>query len=449
MAEISREIEREVKRWQANFAKDINTLPAGLICPMTDGPPPLGAGALAILNDSRDRYLQDTQDQLAHHQRWGATQDRWLKLIANPTEADNRVSPLYIKRCNVVGATCSWCGNNRDFLSREECGRFDTVIIDEVSKITLPELLTAAILGKRLILCGDHRQLPPTFKEGRLYERSYHELDEIGVDMEQLHRFEEMVTASFFKKLFEQLPEDLKQTCIKQYRSERQIMELYNEFYDIPLVCAIEDPETQCDHGLTIETSSGEFLTPKNHVIWLDSSRDVKGRPVSEQQVGDGKANEIEARSVIRLVRLINEAGGRAGKAPGSVPVAIITFYTAQIVLIRRLLEKLDPKVKRFLKIRLSSADNFQGMQEEIVMLSMVRCKRGRIGDFAKKFERINVAMSRAQKLLIILGAVNTFVNVEISFPGPDGKTINRKSYRNILDRVKKYGGFRILRDLL
>ena len=84
-----------------------------------------------------------------------------------------------------------------------------------------------------------------------------------------------------------------------------------------------------------------------------------------------------------------------------------------------------------------------------MVIVSLVRSKRGRIGNFAKTFERINVAMSRAQKLLVILGAIQTFAHVEVPLPSADGKTVRRKCYGHILDVVKRYGGMRRTRDLL
>ena len=135
--------------------------------------------------------------------------------------------------------------------------------------------------------------------------------------------------------------------------------------------------------------------------------------------------------------------------ALGSIGLAIITFYGAQVQLIRRRLSRLNPSDTRYLSLKAATVDDFQGAEKEIVLLSMVRSKPGRIGNFARRFERINVGMSRARKLLIILGAVDTFTKVEVPLPTADGKTINRPCYANILDSIKRNGGLRNVRDLL
>jgi superfamily I DNA and/or RNA helicase len=410
---------------------------------------PIGRQSLSLLEAATDAYRTDNRGSLEHHRLWGHVQAEWIRLLEHPTEADRqRLAPLYSKQCNVVGATCSCCGNWREFLSRPEFARFDIVIIDEVSKATPPELLLAALLGRKLILGGDFRQLPPTFKEGPRRERTFTEMAEVDEEFEQVMRFQNMVTASLFKKLFQDAPDVIKQYLEEQYRMHPQIMEVINQFYDGRLRCGITDPDEKCAHGLTIKTRRGEFLSPGNHVLWVDSSQDAKGRWANERQVGSSKANDLEAQLVTQLIKMLNDAARGAGKAPGSLDVAVITFYGAQKALIRRqpgLLKKAD---KEMLDIRLDTVDNFQGAERSVVIVSLVRSKRGSIGEFAKTFERINVAMSRAQKLLVVLGAMNTFAKLEIPLPTPEGQAVPRRCYAHILDVVKRYGGSRLARDI-
>lgn len=79
---------------------------------------------------------------------------------------------IYINACNVVGISCT---DNMRNLSDNGYNDFDVVIIDEVSKATPPELLIPLMKARKAILVGDHRQLPPMFKE---HEESYRELIE-------------------------------------------------------------------------------------------------------------------------------------------------------------------------------------------------------------------------------------------------------------------------------
>ena len=72
----------------------------------------------------------------------------------------------------------------------------------------------------------------------------------------------------------------------------------------------------------------------------------------------------------------------------------------------------------------------------------MVRSKTGLIGDFVKKFQRINVAMSRAQELLVIIGSEKTFARFEIEVKNKIGNLENRPVYRTIVEETKKKNAF-------
>ena len=448
-SELLADINDQIKDVESAWMKTYKSLSPGLRYRIGDVPP-IGSKGLKILDKGLATYIRDTEEWVNHHRCWGPVQERWIRHLKGPTEADKkRLTPLYLKHCNVVVVTCSWCGNRRDLLSRDECAQFDVTIVDEVSKATPPELLMPALLGKKLILSGDYRQLAPTFKEGRRLERSYSELDEIGIDLEQVARFKSMVTASLFKKLYHDSPDVLKQSPMIEFRFPDQILEVVNQFNDPPLRRGLDNSDERFDHGLHIKTRSGEFLTPENHVLWIDTSYDSKGHRVRERQAGTSKVNDVEAQSVIKLIKLLNEAASKAGMAPGSLEIGAITFYGAQVRFLSDLLSRLNPADKKFLNIRLNTVDDFQGEERDIVILSMVRAKPCRIGNFIKQYERVHVAMSRAKKLLVIVGSADTFSKVEVPVLAVDGKTIKRNCYSNILGTVKKYGGLRNAKELL
>lgn len=443
------DIRRQVGELASVWYEVIGGLPEDLRCRCGRTSLPLAADSLSILETAKRSYLSDTQGQLRHHQLWGPIRQRWLSLIEKPGQADcDELTPPYIKRCNIVGVTCSWSGNYHEFLSRPECGEFDVVIIDEVSKATPPEILMPALLGAKLILGGDFRQLPPMFKEGRGLERSFAELAETDMDFEQVIRYRDMVTASLFKKLLHDAPDILKQELLVGYRFGPQILDVINQFYDGRLKCGRMDSAPEFDHGLIIKTSNGDLLTPQNHVLWVDTSFDQTGQPAYEEQVGTGKANRTEIKAIVQLVKLLNEAARQAGRPKNSVDLGIITFYGHQVRFIRQELSRLNACQTEFLNISVNTVDNFQGDERSIVIVSLVRSKKGPVGEFPKLFERINVAMSRAQQLLIVLGAVRTFRSVEVPLPSPDGATNVRRCYANILDVVRRYGGLRSMGEL-
>ena len=121
---------------------------------------------------------------------------------------------------------------------------FDVVIIDEVSKATPPELLIPLMKARKAILVGDHRQLPPMFKE---HEDSYKELTENQdsipeeirdlLTQENFRKFKKMVTSSLFKDYFEQADESIKHSLLVQYRMHSDIMDIINRFYEQHLSC--------------------------------------------------------------------------------------------------------------------------------------------------------------------------------------------------------------------
>ncbi len=110
--------------------------------------------------------------------------------------------------------------------------------------------------------------------------------------------------------------------------------------------------------------------------------------------------------------------------------IAVITFYGAQL---RKIDERLQSELFPSLQIRTGTVDRFQGMERPVVIVSMVRNNsRGDVG-FAKKPERVNVAFSRAQELLIIVGCHDLFTQQ----PGKVGSM-----YSQVSNIVRLHGGF-------
>ena len=94
----------------------------------------------------------------------------------------------------------------------------------------------------------------------------------------------------------------------------------------------------------------------------------------------------------------------------------------------------------KFNKSKISSVDEFQGTEEDIIIVNLVRNNRNKnAGDFVKKFERINVALSRARRMLIIVGAREFFSSLQVELENLDDSTIKkvRRLYKEIYNRVE------------
>ena len=132
---------------------------------------------LASISFTRESLKQEKQ-KLPLFQ---SIQGMWLSLLKEANEHDlNEIRKLYVKHSNVIGTTCV-ASARRDFI--ESYPVFDVVIIDEVSKATPPELLLPMLKGKKIILVGDHHQLPPLLGDDTL-EETLQEMAEKSEDFE-------------------------------------------------------------------------------------------------------------------------------------------------------------------------------------------------------------------------------------------------------------------------
>ena len=375
---------------------------------------------------------------------WDDLQSNWIKKLNNPTEEDiEQFSVIYQKQANVFGMTCNETGKIQ-FWSSAFFKPFDLVVIDEVSKATLPELLMPMLLGKKIVLVGDHRQLPPLFREVTFQEAIEEgELtDEVG-----FKQFENLVSTSLFVTLFENVSPKLRETLTIQYRMHPEIMEAVNNFYaDSLLTCGLQQPDEQRKHLLSIGG-----VNYQRHLIWIDSSYKNGSIPNYEKQAGTSKINYLEIDLVIDVLKQIDEELEEQGYGTNEKKkeVGVISFYGAQLLEIRSKIRSLQ-KMGYFesMQIRTNTVDRFQGMEKAIIILSMVRSKTGLIGDFVKKYQRINVAMSRAQELLVIIGSDSTFSRFSIEVKDKIGNLVEKPVYKFIVNGIKEKGAFVSARDL-
>lgn len=434
--------------------------------------------------------------------------EEWSKLERNykTTQAENKVKiPMYkeivkylsqddileedraaytrelYNSANVFGITCT----SRDRFTPaqlEELGRYgiesvdirtvgiDVVIIDEVSKSSFLDLLIPILYGKTIILVGDHRQLPPMYDLRHMRADDFEGLDEEIITKEINDGYTKLYEECFFKTLYEKVPKEFKVMLNKQYRCHSHIMEVFNHFYggsNKGLIVGKKQQDDEKEHNLTVRINGNTVIDPIHHIYFVDCDQ----KESSALEGSTSKINEQEAQVAMTLLKELDKASQElvakrkirvdsSKKIDERPSVGIICTYGDQAGLIKK-----KRKYQQFTgfsgrpdeRLIISTVDDFQGDERDIIIVSMVRNPaQGKRYDaeFIKKFERINVAFSRARKLLIIVGSRKFLSEAGIiDLPDLDGDhsqdKLNFPVYREIIDTINFRGRILTAKDIL
>lgn len=260
---------------------------------------------------------------------------------------------------------------------------FHTLFIDEAAQALEAACWIALQKADRVVLAGDHCQLPPTIKS-REAERG-------GLGITLMERLAKKYPASVH-------------LLTTQYRMNETLMRFSSEwFYGGRLKAA---PEVR--HRSLLD----ELDSP---LVWIDTTAhaaeaEQEEHTGMEEFVGSnyGRINKLEARLTIdALVRYVARIGLHRIEAE-RVDIGVISPYRAQVQYLRGLIRRTDALRPLRKIITVNTVDAFQGQERDIILVSLVRANAaGQIG-FLSDLRRMNVAMTRARTKLIILGSCET-----------------------------------------
>jgi serine/threonine protein kinase len=324
------------------------------------------AGYEAAYGEFRDRLIEGTHADSAEPKERHAIED-WreaLRYRSGNIERDHR------ELVQVWGTTAA---RAEQPLRQLEDAHYDLVIVDEAAKATVGEILVPLIHARRILLVGDHKQLPPF-----LEETTREALEQLGCPTE-LQKY------SLFEHLWSILPEAHKHTLETQFRMHPTIGSLVSElFYEGKVQNGKKSDE--------FPLPSGQFDRDER-VMWID----VTGREVRDRT---SRANDAECQTIEGLLHKLNQDNTRDNRE--ALSVAVISPYAAQ----QRLLEqRLKRRMRSWegLDIKVGTVDSFQGREADVVFLSLVRTGSAE-HRFVADARRFNVALSRAKRLLVIVG---------------------------------------------
>lgn len=326
----------------------------------------------------------------------------WVRALQAGPAAFSRA----IKDLNFVYAATSQQSDGKDIqrqkkaiegLGSVRAKLFDTVIVDEAARAAPPDLLIPMCkAARRIILVGDHRQLPQLIDDDLCTEAGKKLLGETGPEND--FDYKSAYEKSLFELLFKQLKtleekDGIKRTVTldKQFRTHpllgkfcsRMFYDPYGEHYESPRGAE------EFAHNLPgIENKAA---------IWINIPN-AKGR---ERRCFEGSwIREVEADCIVEKMLSFVKAQAEE-PAEKKLSFGVISFYRGQANLIQ---EKLNNHNLTGVSYKVGTVDAFQGMEFDAVFLSVVRTNKKANYGFLTSFNRMCVSMSRQKKALIVVG---------------------------------------------
>lgn len=286
------------------------------------------------------------------------------RLKDRATELEIRINEQLFAEARVVA--CTLVSSAGKVLAHK---RFSTLFIDEAA------CWIAITRADRVVLAGDHCQLPPTIK---CVEAARGGLDK-----------------TLIQKVACRKPECVSMLKI-QYRMREDIMQFPSDwFYHGELQAA---PEVKYRGILEFDTS----------LVWVDTGECRSTETCTAE--GTSRMNTEEADLLVMQLQAYIEKVGGERVLDESIDFGLISPYRAQIQYLRRRLSKMSFFKPYRRLITVHTVDGFQGQERDVIFISLVRANdEGKIG-FLSDLRRMNVAITRARMKLVILGDVPTLV---------------------------------------
>ena len=344
----------------------------------------------------------------------------WLATISSLDENSN-INQKLIDSIRVIGATTNHIASKKYQKYNFE---FDYVIMDESGKATTAEALIPTVLAEKLILVGDHRQLRPMLTANREVEKWLRE--KFKTDTDEFDSWDDYFNRpSLFEQVITKIDDDFKSQLEECRRSSKDQVLLtskcfYEPFGDEPIkpVKRLQEKE----HNLDLKIDSS--------IVFLDIGNSYK----SEIDGNGSSRNKLSAELIPELLNGLDKFD-----IVKNYTIGVITGYSAQVREIRKVVRnKVDYRKLKNVKsnnVVISVVDKFQGLEKDIIIFDLVRSQQQTLG-FLSNANRINVALSRQKKLLIIVGNLDSILSAK---PPKDLENTNQKpALQKYLSELKK-----------
>ena len=296
------------------------------------------------------------------------------------------VSNIY-QSMNVILSTCAGAGDNYLSKFKSDEHPFDYVVIDECAQGTESLCWIPILMGKKIILAGDHLQLPPTIKNKSI---------------------EKKLSFTLFDRLMKLYEKDFSVMLNTQYRMNEKIMRYSSdELYKGKLIAddsvknhTIKDLITTDNKNISntiIETDNFNIIDKS--LILIDTSNYNFHETLDPETLSRCNFGEVEVCKI-----MTNYLISKLKLSPDDI--GIITPYSAQVLTLSNSLNS-----ENYPGLEISTVDGFQGREKEVIILSLVRSNEKKEIGFLCDKRRLNVGITRAKRMMIFIANVDTVGN--------------------------------------
>ncbi|KAI8075733.1 P-loop containing nucleoside triphosphate hydrolase protein [Thamnidium elegans] len=304
-----------------------------------------------------------------------------------------------IKKRKVIFSTLNGSGSAK--MTHE---RFDVVIIDEAAQASEPDCWIAITKANKVILAGDHWQLPPIVKTF-IEKKKKSTKRFVGLT------YDNDLTYTLYDRMRAMYGNSIRKRLNIQYRMHTKIMEFSSqELYGRKLIAH----ESVSNHTLSQLPETEETVNTVVPLILIDTSdKSIASELRGEKLNMRSTVNNCEIAIIKKyIVKLINDGINQK-------QIAIITPYKAQVA-------KIVSELKdNWQDIEVGTVDGFQGKEKEVILLSLVRSNRKQEVGFVAERRRLNVAMTRARRQLVVVGDTAT-LGAKVHHNPEDSYSIDR-----------------------
>lgn len=314
------------------------------------------------------KAIRELRGQRKRSDSWHQKMDR---LKSRATELELRIRSSLFGEARVI--VCTLTGAANRVLEGE---KYSTLFIDEAAQALEAACWIAIRKAGRVVLAGDHCQLPPTVKS--------------------IAALKGGLGKTLMERIVEQKP-DVVTLLTMQYRMNERIMQFSSDYFYNGAVTTAP------------EVSHRGILDYDLPMVWIDTA-DVDGK---EEFVGEsfGRINRAEAELTLATLQDYFDKIGKNRIFDESIDVGIISPYRAQVQLLRKMIRQKEYFRPYRRMITVNTVDGFQGQERDIILISLVRSNDGGDIGFLRDLRRMNVAITRARMKLIILGSAQTMTS--------------------------------------